>query len=142
MLPDYFKFAIVNNLDEVLQGDDVTLTFRLWKLDSNGALSYSSEVSRAGDGIDIAAGTGYDDLGAAYDNTSNKYMGLHAVVAGALTSGNGYTSPDGTVDVYLLISTDGGTDWGSDGAGLPQGRLVCSLVFDGTQETVSQDFEV
>ncbi|MBN1609241.1 MAG: hypothetical protein JW940_21605 [Polyangiaceae bacterium] len=97
-----------NQSGESLDAGDIDLEFKLWKYDSSGALSYSSEVTRSNNAsiADDADGncngaTGYED------NSSDKYLGLHG--RATVTTGTGAT--DGLVELWLQFSPDGGTDW-------------------------------
>lgn len=84
------------------------LDFKLWKLSSAGALVFSTEVNQNYTAADVAD-TGGAEL-SEYDNSSNLYMGLHAIVTYETDDG----SADGSVDIYWEYPTDGGTIYPSD----------------------------
>lgn len=126
MLGAYYHLFIQNNCGESINASNVTARFRKWKFNSSGALVLSSSTTVSGDNTTLGDGL-YDDLGSAINNTSDLYLGLVGTLECNLSSG----TPDGTVDCYLKISSDG-TNYSDDD--LQPNVLIASCVFDGTAE--------
>lgn len=115
MIPDHCKLHIVNNLhasndlDASSNANEaLVVTLAPWKFDSNGALSYGSEITRTL-AADVAGGAS-SVVGAEIDNGTNKYLGYH----GRITLDSDDTTHDGAIDLYVEFSTDGGTSYPSD----------------------------
>lgn len=121
-LNDYFRFQAYNDSGESLDGGDIDIYVRFWKFDSNGALSWSTELNvYNGSSIGTTSYGTVIDAGSSetyYDNSSNKYLGFHGYAA--VTTGTG--TGDG-VDIYIQFSPDGGTDFADDGSGV----LLCHI---------------
>lgn len=116
-LPQYLKFHCVNKLhasNDLDASSNANESFELnilfWKYDSNGAIEWSSEVTRTLT-ADVAGGAS-NVIGAEYNNSTNKYLG--AQITAELRSDD--TSHDGSIDVYVEGSTDAGTTYPSDKA--------------------------
>lgn len=127
MLGAYYRWQVYNGTGVTVT---VTLDVKLWKFDSNGALSLSSESTPISASAVSAAAYGNSS---GVDNSSDKYLGAQITALFDVSS-----SATGPVSVYLQQSTDGGTTWPSDGAGL----LVGSYYFNASSTDRTQNFEV
>lgn len=106
MLGPTFRYHVYNGTGVTVT---VTITEKRWKFASDGSLTFSTEqtpISASG-----IATTAYGNS-STIDNSSDKYLGAHLTVLLDIAS-----SSSGSVIVYLQRSTDGGTDWPSDGRG-------------------------
>ena len=108
MLPNFYKFHIVNNTGATIQfstdgaNNTFTITAVPWKFDSNGALEYGSELTLFADPTaDLTDGSSLE-AAAEIDNTTNKYLGL-LCRASLLTD----ATTSGVVDIFWEWSTDG-----------------------------------
>ncbi|MHC4398601.1 MAG: hypothetical protein ACYTG0_02875 [Planctomycetota bacterium] len=114
MLPETFRLIVKNATGQTQtynSGARVRFTYRKWKWNSSGGVDWSSEVVEdfgfgAGDSLADDA----HDPGSTVDNSSDKYVGL----VGILDVTTDHASSDGRFEVYLDVSTDGGTEWASD----------------------------
>ena len=127
MLGPYYKLVVQNNTGEQIDATNITARIRKFKHDKEGQLTFSDEVTLAGDNATLAD-AGYDDLGAAVTNTTDGYTGLIGTLEYDLS---GETGPDGTIDCYVKISSDG-TNYPDDD--LQDLIHIGSCVFDGTAE--------
>lgn len=118
-LPHTYRFKVFNGLGQTITTGNVTVLARRHKLDAIGALSFEgSETSVLSNGSGLTNGSYL--AGTTQDNSSNKYMGgdfEFSVTAPA--------SSNGDVVLYFERSTDGGTDFDTDGLG----DVVASLNF-------------
>ena len=109
MLGRNFRFRVANTQN---QNVTVTLTYRPYKFDSSGAISYGSEVT-AINAISVTATTG-STAQTGVDNSTNLHIGAEitlSVTAASATNGTGAMS------ITLERSTDGGTTWPTAGLG-------------------------
>lgn len=147
MLTDFFKFHFVNNTGVQLDfqnnsvNEKIDLDYKKWKFDSNGALSFDVVTNLAYTATDVANGNSAEF--AADDNSTDKNLGLH----GVLTVQTDNPSADGTVDLYLDWSYDGGTTYASDAADFnPEEDLIwvasARIVGDGAGYVRAVNFEV
>lgn len=103
MLPTSYKFYVYNECGQTLAAGAVDVDVVPWKYDSNGALSYGTEVNKTTAGT-VADDAG-SDIGTAISNSSDKNLGAHCRIS--ITSP---ASANGAVSVYLVKSHDG-TDY-------------------------------
>lgn len=108
----------------------VTVTERRWKFDTDGSIIWSTEqtpISAA------SVTTGAFSNSSTIDNSTDKYLGAtHTVlfdVSGTLT---------GAVTLFLQRSTDGGTDWPSNGGG----QAIGSYYFNASSTDFTSNFSV
>ena len=113
MLPEFYRFRVVNNTDQTLTYDNaarVELHVTPWKMTA-GAMAQGTIISDTtaflNTGGSIAAAAQVE--GTVVDNTTNLYIGF----TGILYVKADVTSTDGTVDLYMEWSTDN-TRWPSD----------------------------
>ena len=113
MLPEFYRFRVVNNTDQTLTYDNdarVELHITPWKMTS-GAMAQGTIISDTTSFLDsgesIAAAAEVE--GAVIDNTSNLYIGF----TGIFYVKADQNSTDGTVDLYMEWSTDN-SRWPSD----------------------------
>lgn len=97
-----YRFVALNEIGATLTG--LTLDIEPWKLDSNGAMSYGTEISVSG--LSTTLANQGADASDTIDNSSNKYIGFSFRWSATVGS-----SQSGTISLYLQHSTDGGTDW-------------------------------
>lgn len=112
MLGRNYRFSVNNQLGV---NATVTIQARKWKLDSSGALVYSSEAQEFNESAIASSSSAWTE-DTAIDNSSDLYFGadLEIVVTPAST----YTASATTVvSVQIQRSTDGGTTWPDDGRG-------------------------
>jgi len=119
-----------------------TITGRPWNRDSDGAISFGDEVTIFSDpGSDLA-----DDAilaGTEQDNSSNLYEGMFCTAKLDTDA-----STDGTIDIYIQWSTDGGTDYPDDAGDFDKEVidtdliLVASLATDSTDDDRAINFEL
>lgn len=109
MLGRNFRFRVSNTQN---QNVTVTLTYRPYKFDSSGAISYGSEVT-AISAVSVTATTG-TTAQTAVDNSSALNIGAEITVS--LTAASA-TNGTGAMTVTLERSTDGGTTWPTAGLG-------------------------
>lgn len=113
MLGPTYRFTIYNALGQTLAANAVTILQRRWKFATDGSIT--DEASGTADILSqtsAVANTVYK-AGVTQDNTGNKYIGgIFEIKVTAPASSNG------TVDIYLEKSVDGGTTWPSNGAGI------------------------
>lgn len=145
MLPLDYKFHVVNNLgvDMDLSTNSANeifeLTLRKWKITSSGVLDYQTETVLTYSAADVATGTSFELTG--QDNSTDLRFGVHGVIKFQTDD----ATADGTVDLYVEHSTDGGTEFPSDAADFdPEVDLdhVCSLriVGDGAGYVRARNF--
>lgn len=110
MLPNFYKFHIVNNTGLTIEfstdGANNTLTMKAvpWKFDSDGALEYGSELTLMADPTaDLTNGSAVE-AASEIDNTTNKFLGLQCYVHIATDA---VLTANGSIDVYWEWSTDG-----------------------------------
>jgi hypothetical protein len=120
-----------NQSGESLDAGDIDLEFKLYKFDSSGALSYSSEVTSANNAAIADDNDGNCNGATGYvDNSTDKYLGLHG--RAHVTTGTGAT--DGLVELWLQFSPDGGTDWPTS----RQGYLLATILTPGASTYYQQ----
>lgn len=106
MLPDFFKIVAKNNTTQQLDfsgnpsNETLVVTAKFWKMTNDGTV-YSDEVTLFTAATDIA--NGGHEVGAEYDNSTNKYHGFNATAR--LKTDNGSVS--GSVEFSLEFPTDG-----------------------------------
>ena len=127
MLGKYYRWQVYNGTGVTVT---TTLDVMLWKFDSSGALSFSSESTPISASA-ITTLTYGNSSGV--NNASDKYLG--AQITALFDVGSAAT---GSVIVYLQQSTDDGTTWPSDG----QGLVVGSYYFNASSVDVTRNFEV
>ncbi len=127
MLGNHYRWQVYNGTGVTVT---VTLDVMLWKFDSTGALSFSSESTpisaSAVSTLSYAASSGVN-------NATDKYIGAQITALFDVSA-----SATGSVVVYLQQSTDGGTTWPSDG----QGLVVGSYYFNASSTDATKNFEV
>jgi len=126
-LGNYYRWQVYNGTNQTVT---VTLDVMLWKFDSSGALSFSSESTP----INAASvsTTAYSNS-SGVNNASDKYLGAQITALFDVS-----TTTTGAVTVFLQQSTDGGTTWPSDG----QGLVVGSYYFNATSADITKNFVV
>lgn len=133
MLAPFYRFQLVNNTGITIDDEDVTISYRPWKLDSQGGLVYDDEVQ-----ITVAADVSNGAIGTTptQDNTSDLFLGL---TGGHLTVATGAGTLGSQPHVILLLQTSpDGTSWPDDGEG-----TVLAVVPISTAAVAEQrDFEV
>ena len=140
MLAATYRFSVYNNIGAAqasLASGSVILEGKLWKFNSSGALTHSSETTF----FDITAGTWNNQTyqnGTTIDNTSDLYLGGHFNFRAEPDGSAGTTNRTGSFDVFLEFSEDGGTTWTLDGEGTP----MCSLSWSASHEQKSAQFEL
>ena len=122
-------------LDFSTAGDDATVTYQTYSVDtSNGTLSWSAE-STASLSTDTANGS-YNTITSSTGSTAFGMVGSFEVT----TDG----SPSGNVDLLIEYSTDGGTTYPSDAGGFDpdkDAQLIATVNLDAA-ETVRTNFQV
>jgi hypothetical protein len=147
MLAQDYKFHFVNRLGVDMDlssnsaNEKIDLDLQTYELGADGALSYNSEVNLAYSAADVSYNGSAECTG--QDNSATLAYGLH----GRLTVETDDPSADGTVDLYIEFTTDGGTTFPSDAADWDaeeDGIFVCSvkLVGDGAGYVRSTPFEI
>lgn len=111
MLGHTYRYAAYNDSGASV---DVTLTERKWRIDSNGAIEWSSESTPLSA---VSVSDGAQEESSSTDNSTDGYIGAELMLS---CSGSG---TDGVVTIFLEISTDGGTDWPGDEGGIPIGSI-------------------
>ncbi|GAG13522.1 unnamed protein product, partial [marine sediment metagenome] len=113
MLPEFYRFRVLNSTDQTFTYDNaarIELHITPWKFTS-GAMAQGAIISdttaflNTGETLTATSET----EGAAIDNTSNLYMGF----TGTFYAKADANSTDGTLDLYMEISTDN-SRWPSD----------------------------
>jgi len=134
MLAQHFRFHIVNNIgvDMDLSSNSANeifqLNFRKWKITTGGALEYDGEGTLTSTAADVANGASFELT--ADNNSTDLHWGLH----GEYSFQTDDATADGTVDLYVEWSTDGGTEYPSDAADFNAEedlQFVASLRIDG-----------
>jgi len=105
MLPTAYKFYVYNACGQTIASSAIVIDIVPWKFDSNGAVSYGTEVSKT-NASTLATANGVD-IGSTPEisNATDKNIGAH--VRCSITSP---ASASGMVSVYLRKSHDG-TDY-------------------------------
>ena len=113
MLPEFYRFRVVNNTDQTLTYNSaarVELHVTPWKMTA-GAMAQGTIISDTADFLttdgSIAAAAQVE--GAVVDNTTNLHIGF----TGTFYVKADVNSTDGTVDLYIEVSTDN-SRWPSD----------------------------
>lgn len=70
MLPEYYKFSLLNESNVTIGSGDVDLVISPCKFDSNGAVSRATDVTRTN--ASSISDDAQDDIGSSIDNTSTK----------------------------------------------------------------------
>lgn len=104
MLAAAYRFVVLNESGAAFT--DLSCKIEPWKLASDGAITYGTEITVAGLSTTLADDAA--DASDTIDNSSNKHMGFNGTWT--LTVGSAQT---GTASIYLQMSNDGGTDWPS-----------------------------
>lgn len=133
MLATNYRFQVKNETGLNITAANLTLSYRPWKIDSNGALVYGTGVSLT-PASDIANGS-VENL-TAQDNTTDLYLGLvsgHIVVQ----TDSGTLGSDPQVIVYVQTSPDG-TDWPDD----EEGWVAVVVPITTAAANERRDFEV
>src|SRR5262245_45894083 len=116
-LPRNYRFTVKNGTGQTIAANAVKVFARRHKFTSSGALSYEgSEATLMDNGSTIGNGSYASSSGV--DNSSDKYTGgafIFNVTAPASSNVN--------VDLYLDLSTDGGSAWDDNGLGAFIGSL-------------------
>ena len=136
MLPQFYEIWAVNNLGFDIDASSNSASEHLkvylqpWKFGTSGALEYLASGSEVSLSVasDVADG-GAVIVGAAQDNSTNLYLGFN----GRVEISSDDTGHVGTVDLYMVGSSDGGTTYPSDHANFnveEDGIPIGSLTFD------------
>src|SRR5262245_18374806 len=116
-LPRNYQFTVRNGTGQTIAANAIKVFARRHKFTSSGALSYEgSEATLMDNGSTIGNGSYASSSGV--DNSSDKYTGgafIFKVTAPASSNGN--------VDLYLYLSTDGGSACDDNGLGAFIGSL-------------------
>ncbi len=104
MLAAAYRFVVLNESGAAFT--NLSCKIEPWKLASDGAITYGTEITVAGLSTTLADDAA--DASDTIDNSSNKHMGFNGTWT--LTVGSAQT---GTASIYLQMSNDGGTDWPS-----------------------------
>ena len=149
MLPQHFKFHVINNTGATIEfstdgaNNTFTIKARPWKYTS-GALAYhTSELTWFADPTaDLTSGADLE-AASAVDNSTNLFLGAHCTASLETDA-----AVDGTLDIYYECSTDGGTTYPSDAADFDENVLesdliyVASIACDSTDDDRSINFEL
>lgn len=115
MLPEFYRFRVVNNTDQTFtfaNAARIELHITPWKMTS-GAMAQGTIISDTTDflntGETLTATS--ETEGASHDNTTLLHIGF----TGTFYCLADVTSTDGTMDLYMEMSTDN-SRWPSDGA--------------------------
>lgn len=132
MLPEFYRFRVRNSTDQTFTYDSaarIELHITPWKMTS-GAMAQGTIISDTAAFLD-SAGTlaaNAETEGTVIDNTSNLHIGF----TGTFYCKADADSTDGTMDLYMEISTDN-SRWPSDLADfdittdcIPIGKLTLS----------------
>jgi hypothetical protein len=113
MLPQNFRFIQQSSLAIDYTTDDannaLVFTFKMWKPNASGGVTWSDEQTVTYDDADLAADT-VDTVGSAIDNSSDLYWGLEA----RITFTSDAVAP--VLQIGIEASTDAGTTWPSAAA--------------------------
>ncbi len=104
MLAAAYRFVVLNESGAAFT--NLSCKIEPWKLASDGAITYGTEITVAGLSTTLADDAA--DASDTIDNSGNKHMGFNGTWT--LTVGSAQT---GTASIYLQMSNDGGTDWPS-----------------------------
>jgi len=110
MLGHYWRLRASNTQNQAIT---VTVTARLFKFDSSGALVWSSEQTLIS-AVSVSATTG-TTASSNIDNSTDKYLGME--ITASFTAGTA-TNGTGAVALTLERSTDGGTTWPTQDRGI------------------------
>ena len=127
MLGPTFRYQILNGTGVTVT---TTVTEKRWKFGTDGSLTFSAEQTPISA---VGVTTGAYSNSSTIDNSTDKYIGAHLAALFDVPS-----SATGAVTVFIQRSTDGGTDWPSDG----QGEVVGSYYFNASAVDVTRNFEV
>ena len=103
-----WRFCAINNTGQTLAvtgSDALAITYRGVKRDGTFQASQQTVSHTA---PDLTEGSAAEF--SAVDNSTDQFVGLHATVTVTATN----ASADGTIDIYVETSTDGGTTFPSD----------------------------
>ena len=103
-----WRFCAINNTGQTLAvtgSDALAITYRGVKRDGTFQASQQTVSHTA---PDLTEGSAAEF--SAVDNSTDQFVGLHATVTVTATN----ASADGTIDIYIETSTDGGTTFPSD----------------------------
>lgn len=119
MLGHTYRFTVKNETGQTIAASSIFVRARRWKFSSDGSLAFeASESTVLSNSSTLANGSFL--AGTTQDNTTDKWVGgQFEFTVTAPTSANG------NVICYVERSTDGGTDWDSNGLG----RVVAVLNF-------------
>lgn len=140
MLPQKYKFHVVNNTGEQLDGtgsDIARITTLGWKFNSLGALTYGAEATGLNVTTDVGP-SGSTAAGSAQDNSSTLNLGLHGKFTVDFVAG----TPTGSMHAFVEFPTDGST-FPSDAAEINVLRdltSVGSIAFTGGPSEHSKNF--
>lgn len=127
MLGNYYRWQVYNGTGVTVT---VTLDVMLWKFDSSGALSFSTESTPiSASGITTLA---YGNS-SGVDNGTDKYLGAQITALFDVAS-----SATGAVTVFLQQSTDDGTTWPSDG----QGIVIGSYYYNASSTDITRNYRI
>lgn len=142
MLARKYRFTVLNSTGQTMtynNGARLSLSYRLWKLTSTGAIEYSAvqtvafaELDAAGESV---ANAGYAST-AVQDNSTNLYMGI----IGTFIATTDHASTAGPLTLYYEPSApDAGDVFASNGKGIVLADAIMSFTGGLTQQS---NFEV
>lgn len=108
-LPRNYRFVVENKSGQTIAINDVDLTIRRAKSDSNGALVYESTSTTLTNAASIA-NAAFGVIGAVQANDTDLFLsgdGIFSVTSGGV-------APNGDVILYIQESPDGGTTFPDD----------------------------
>lgn len=131
MLPEFYRFRVVNNTDQTFTYDNaarIELHITPWKM-ASGEMEQGTIISDTtaflNSSENVAATAAVE--GAIIDNTNNLFIGFTGTFYGKAD----VNSTDGALDLYMEMSTDG-SRWPSDMADFDvvlHCTLLASLLF-------------
>lgn len=113
MLPEFYRFRVKNSTDQTFTYNDaarIELHITPWKMTS-GAMAQGTIISDTADFLttDGTLAAAAETEGAVHDNTTLLHIGF----TGTFYCKADVTSTDGTMDLYMEVSTDN-SRWPSD----------------------------
>lgn len=136
-LGERWRVAVWNASGITLPAGGITVRYRRWRFDSSGVYIPESSGQSVAVGASLVSGAGASSAAITNNGAGEQWLGADFIIEMPALTGTAGASA--TIEVYLQVSTDGGTAW-ADVPDVRRGLLLASFSVTGTNPA-AQDLQ-
>lgn len=135
-LGERWRVAVWNATGIALPAGGVVVRYRRWKFDASGVYTPEASGQSVTVGASLANATGATSSAITNNGSGEQWLGADFVVEFPALTG----TANGSLETYLQISTDGGTNW-ADAPDVRRGSIIAAEWYNNVANPAAREVQ-